>query len=165
MKSDKAVPAVRGVVARTSAPQRAALLMKRHFIAALAALAVTSCASDAPSSIPASGPIPERDSGTGYKTPDEALVGLRQKPGVKIYEHNGWTVAQDDADRAVWSFTPANHPAHPAVVKRYAYEEGGSVWVRMGVICGASKEACDALVREFKALTDRTAKEMQQSTK
>lgn len=132
----------------------------KSFAAFASVLLLASCASAPDQTVPATGPIPERDAKLGYKTPEEALAGLRQKPGVRIYERHGWTVAEDKPDNAVWSFTPSGHPAHPAVVKRYAYEEKGAVYVRMGVICGASKEACDALVREFNALTERAAKEM-----
>ena len=116
--------------------------------------------------IPSTGPIPEEQSAQlGYATPEEALAGLRKKSGVRIYDHDGWTVAEDKADKAVWSFTPSTHPAYPSVVKRYVYEESGKVWVRMGVICGASKEACDALVRDFNALTEQTAQQVRGQSK
>jgi hypothetical protein len=131
----------------------------KQLLMMLAAAAFVSCAANDATELPASGPLPEKDAQIGYKTPAEALDALRQKPGVRVYEHNGWTVAQDNVEPSVWSFTPASHPAHPAVVKRYMQEKDGQLFVRTGVICGASKEACDALVREFDALTRRTIKE------
>jgi hypothetical protein len=53
-------------------------------------------------------------------------------------------------------FAPASHPAHPAVVKRVVRARpGGGSDVNMSVLCEASKEACDQLVREFDAMNRR----------
>lgn len=108
--------------------------------------------------LPAEGPLPEvTDSAIGYASPEEALAALRLKPGAKLSEQDGWTIVQDAEDArhiALWSFTPPGHPAHPAMVKRTFYEEGGRVWMTMEVRCGAGKRACDDLVRQFQALDD-----------
>jgi hypothetical protein len=140
--------------------------MKSNLALTLLTAGLVACASEPLSNVPDSGPIPEVASADiGYRTPQEALTTLRTKPGVKIREERGWTVATDASEYAVWSFTPEGHPAHPAVIKRYSYEEGGRVMMQMKVICGAAKESCDQLVRDFNELNRRAAESMQQRTK
>jgi hypothetical protein len=93
-----------------------------------------------------------------------SLDALRKKSGVKIREQQGWTIVEDqetDNATALWTFTPNGHPASPSVVKRIVYEENGQVFIRMGVICGAAKESCDALVRDFQALNDKIKSDIQ----
>lgn len=121
------------------------------------------CASNNPTAFPPSGPLPEQDAKLGYNTPDEALHALRKKPGVKIREQQGWTIVEEPNSSngvALWSFAPQSHPAFPSAVKRYAYEENGAMMLRMGIICGSTKESCDALVREFQALNDRMIEDL-----
>lgn len=88
----------------------------------------------------------------GYESPARAMAALRAKPGVVFTEQRGWTVAEDRADYAVWSFVPSGHPAHPAVVRRRVVERDGAMFVDMQVLCTAKKPACDALVQEFQDL-------------
>ena len=109
-------------------------------------------------------PLPEVEtSAIGYPTVAAALAALRTKPGVTIRVEDGWTIAEERADRssAVWSFTPQGHPAHPAAVKRTTYEEDGQVWIDMQVLCQAAKAPCDTLVREFQELNDRIRTSLQ----
>jgi hypothetical protein len=110
--------------------------------------------------VPATGPIPEAGHSTiGYANVAEALSALLNKKGVKITEHDGWTVIQEgqpgDAQFALWSFSPASYPAYPAVAKRTVYERNGSVWIDLSVQCEASKAACDQMVRAFQAMNER----------
>lgn len=88
----------------------------------------------------------------GYASPAQAMAALRAKPGVVFTEQRGWTVAEDRADYAVWSFVPSEHPAHPAVVRRRVVERDGAMFVDMQVLCTAKKPACDALLQEFQDL-------------
>jgi hypothetical protein len=103
----------------------------------------------AASAQPAPSPPP---SGIGYPTVTAALAALRAKSGVKVHEQAGWTVVDDPETTSIWSFTPAGHPAHPAVIRRTIVQEGKDIFVRMGVLCQASKPACDKLVAEFEAM-------------
>jgi hypothetical protein len=109
------------------------------------------------------GPLPEtRQSSIGYGSVREALAALRIKPGVEILERDEWILVQDlesDKSMALWSFAPASYPAYPSVVKRSVFERDGAVHVEMQVLCEATKEACDQLVREFQELTDRMKQE------
>lgn len=133
----------------------------------VAALLLSACASQ--SSVPREGAIPERDANIGYSTPQEALDALRNKSTARIREERGWIVVTDDPEsattKAVWSFTPEAHPAHPAVIKRTVYEEKGAVWMRTGIICGGSKDECDKLVRQFNELNQRAQESMRNQKK
>jgi len=103
------------------------------------------------------GPLPEvRTPDIGYRTVAEALAALRARTDVSISTVRGWLIVTDDANRTVWSFAPDTYIAHPAVVKRSVYSSAGrgSV-IHMSVLCEASKEACDQLVREFDAMDRR----------
>lgn len=101
---------------------------------------------------PAPAPAPGGRNQLGYESPAQAMTALRAKPGVVFTEQRGWTVAEDRADHAVWSFVPSGHPAHPAVVRRRIVERDGAMFVDMQVLCRAQRPACDALVQEFQEL-------------
>lgn len=94
----------------------------------------------------------EQDPSIGYPSVDAARQALTSKPGVRTADRQGWYIVQDPADLSVWSFTPQSHEAHPAAVKRTIVQKDGTVFVRMNVLCGASKEACDRLVAQFNEL-------------
>lgn len=92
----------------------------------------------------------------GYDSPEAALAALRQRAEVRVFEQNGWTVADDKANRTWWSFTPAGHPAHPSGVKRVVVQApNGDVSIAMTAKCGAREEACEALLVEFHLMNDR----------
>lgn len=84
-----------------------------------------------------------------YRSVAEALAGLRSKPGTEMSVQGKWTIAYESAAHVIWSFAPEDHPAYPAVVKRAVVVRDGKTMIDMGVICQASKSACDGLVREF----------------
>ena len=90
-----------------------------------------------------------------YPTPAAALEALRTKPGVDVSMRDGWTIVSDPNERTVWSFTPASHPAYPAVVKRMVVTTPDAIGIRTSVLCGASPDACTHLVDEFKKLNER----------
>jgi len=117
----------------------------------------------APENLAAAEPLPEQPSSTiGYPTPEAALAALRAKPGVEFSSQDGWTIATDDADNAVWSFPPQRDPAYPAVVRRrMTAAPGGKVAVQMDVLCSATKTACDDLVRAFDRMNDEARRQLQ----
>jgi hypothetical protein len=114
------------------------------------------CSGPAP---PRHGSLPESErSDIGYASVREALTALRATPGAQVGEQDGWTIVQareSDKSMALWSFTPPNDPANPSAVKRVVTEKDGSVQIEMHVLCEASKQACDQLVRDFEALNER----------
>ena len=91
----------------------------------------------------------------GYLTVAAALDGMRTKSGVNVSIQGSWTVIEDGATSSIWSFTPAGHPAHPAVVRRTIVQQGNDIFVNMGVLCEAAKPSCDKLVAEFQELNNK----------
>ena len=108
-------------------------------------------------------PVESGKSTIGYETVAEALAALEAKPGVTVRdEADGWTVVGDG--RALWSFTPEGHPAHPSAAKREAVERDGQIVIEMAVLCQAGKEPCDQLVRDFATLNDRIGAQARQES-
>ena len=102
------------------------------------------------------GDLPESDANAiGYATVDDALRALRADRTISESEQNGWLVFQDEAHKTIWSFPPKDHPAFPSAVKREFTKRDGAVYLQMHVLCGASKKACDQLVRDFKTLNQQ----------
>jgi hypothetical protein len=97
----------------------------------------------------------------GYPTVAAALEALKAKKGVAVSDHGGWTVVEDKAAQAYWSFTPPGHPAHPAVVKRTVISENGGASMRMTALCQAAKEPCDQLMASFQQLNERMIQALQ----
>jgi hypothetical protein len=89
------------------------------------------------------------------------LAALRAKPGVSITQQDGWTIAEDRENDTVWSFTPSDHPAHPAAIKRALVKTGDTISLVMSAKCGASKAACDKLIDEFRAMNERVRENLQ----
>lgn len=101
-----------------------------------------------------------QDGGIGYPTVSAALDALKARSDIAISVQGGWTIVEDKAAHAIWSFTPADHAAHPAAVRREIVEQGGGVAVKMTALCQASKEACDKLMEDFKVLNARMGQEV-----
>jgi len=99
--------------------------------------------------IPRSGPLPEvANTAIEYHTVAEALSALRARHDVTVSTQHGWTIITDEKNLTIWSFAPNSYPAHPAVVKRvFRDRPSGGSDISMSVLCEASKEACDQLVR------------------
>ena len=127
------------------------------------ALACASFAGPPATSPPdASAPLPEDpNTDIGYPSVDAALAGLHAKPGVVFSTRDGWTVADDKATLTLWSFPPPGHPAYPSAVMRQLVQMGGGWGVTMKVMCGATKAACDDLVRSFEALNEKMRADLQ----
>lgn len=95
----------------------------------------------------------------GYPSVAAALAALRARSDVQISQQQGWTIITETDTLVNWSFTPPGNPAHPSAVRRSIVTEGGQTYIKMGVRCESSKEACDKLVRDFNALNSRMAAE------
>lgn len=93
--------------------------------------------------------------GIGFPTVAAALEALKARSDVNISVQSGWTIANDRSASTIWSFTPADHPAYPAAVKRAIVSKDGGLYVNMTALCQASKAACDKLMSDFKALNER----------
>jgi hypothetical protein len=94
---------------------------------------------------------------------EEALAALRARTDVTFTTQSGWTIATEGEGLTIWSFTPADHPAHPAYVKRWSFQKDGAWYLDMQVMCGASKAACDKLVSDFQKLNEQMRESIQKS--
>ncbi len=56
----------------------------------------------------------------------EKLSELKDDKSFNVYEQGGWTIASSQ-DGVMYSFTPTNHPAHPAYVDRRVIERDGAI--------------------------------------
>lgn len=108
----------------------------------------------APAAAQNGGPAPEvSESPIDYPSVAAAQADLKGRPDVQTSAQGDWTIIVQQQPRALWSFPDARHPAYPAAVRREVVTgPDGKVYVRMQVLCEASKHACDDLVRSFQAL-------------
>jgi hypothetical protein len=107
-------------------------------------------------------------SGVGYRTVSAALESLRSMPGIDITttKPDGWTIASDSKNNVQWSFTPSQHYAYPAVVKRAVKQRpDGNIYIEMTALCEADKASCDKLIEEFKALNERIGQNVRRKLK
>lgn len=102
----------------------------------------------------------QEGNGVGFPNVAAALEALKARSDVDISVQGGWTIVEDGAAKAIWSFTPPDHPAHPAVVKRAIVSRDGAVSVHMTALCQSRKTACDKLIDEFKQLNERMSEAM-----
>ena len=125
---------------------------------------ITACAHVSPAP-PA--PQPESKTGeVGYPDVASARRALLARTDAHSYTTpDGWLVVEVPSEYALWSFTPPGDPADPSVVKRNVVTQDGNVYITMHVLCGASKEACDDLVRRFEALNEKTRQSLQQGSR
>ena len=83
------------------------------------------------------------------------LAQLKSDPNVQVRVERGWHIAEVKSERALYSFTPESHPAHPSYVKREVIEKDGAVYIETSARCGAEKSVCDQLVRDFIELNNK----------
>jgi hypothetical protein len=146
--------------------------MRIHFTLARLPIAVcglimVACTS-APTPPPAASWTPSErqttETSIGYASVADALTTLRSRGDVDVSEQNGWTIISEPAKQSLWSFTPPNHPAHPAAVRRTVVQQGSTIGVQMSVLCQAERAACDKLVAEFQTLNERMRQDIQRRT-
>ena len=91
-----------------------------------------------------------------FKSVDEALATLEASPEAVLTEYEGWKVfnVKENSVYNLWSFTPAEHPAHPSVVKRTIFKKNGELFIEMDAICESTQIFCEALMEDFKAIND-----------
>jgi hypothetical protein len=123
------------------------IMLRRSAIVATAAAVLAACAAGYQ-------PDPVEATRIGYPTVDAALAAVRARPGVTESQNDGRTVIEDNARYETWHFSPAGHPAHPAVVKRTVLSGVGGTRTQTAALCGGGKAECDKLVAQFQA-TDK----------
>ncbi|GAB4114396.1 MAG: hypothetical protein Tsb0027_03080 [Wenzhouxiangellaceae bacterium] len=95
-----------------------------------------------------------------FQSVEEVYEYLRSADGVSIRTEQGWTIAEQNEDMALWSFTTEGHPAHPAVFMRQVVIDKEQISLRTWGICEAEKEACDMLSAEFEKLNQNIREQM-----
>ena len=90
----------------------------------------------------------------GYPSVADALSTLQAREDVFISMEDGWTIITEPGGLTIWSFSPPDQPAYPAVAKRVFYQEEGAWFIKMDVRCEARKTACDQLQQDFEALNE-----------
>lgn len=106
-------------------------------------------------------PTEEPASTIGYPSVADALAALQAREDVFISIEDGWTIITEPGGLTIWSFTPPDQPAYPAVAKRVFYQEEGAWFIKMDVRCEASKTACDQLQQDFEALNESMREAME----
>ena len=117
---------------------------------------------DTPASPATESPIPEQTSSLGYSSVAEALADLKTKDTVSVEVSQGWTIVTEADGLTTWSFTPSNHPAHPAVAKRVLFEGQDGWQIQMDVLCEAEKASCDQFVKDFEILNEQMRQAIEQ---
>src|SRR5712692_8164957 len=96
-----------------------------------------------------------RNASIGYSSVEAGLGALRVRKDIGVSVRDGWTIFSEEGGLTLWSFTPDNHPAHPAVVRRQMTQKDGAWYVNMNTLCEATKAACDKLIEDFRVLNER----------
>ena len=91
-----------------------------------------------------------------FPTVAAAYEALKADPTAEFKEEDGWIVvtSKEGENTALWSFTPPDHPAHPAVAKRGTIWFNGNLILDMRLMCLAERKDCDALYEDFVALNN-----------
>jgi hypothetical protein len=76
---------------------------------------------------------------------------VRQNHGasLEVFEDKQLIAFSDERTLTFWVFTLKKHPAHPALITRQVYEEGGQVRVRQIGYFAASEDEFAKLFREY----------------
>ena len=85
------------------------------------------------------------------------LEKLKKDPSAKINQQSGWSIVSltEDGNRVIWFFSPKEHAAHPAVIKKTISVKDGSIETVITTVCEATKQKCDDLTRQFKSINEK----------
>ncbi len=78
----------------------------------------------------------------------------------EVHRDQYYVAYQDPKATTMWTFTLPGIPSHPAVVCRQPVKDGEMMKLHMDVNCNGDERACDALVKDFRALNSNMAKAM-----
>lgn len=107
---------------------------------------------------------PDRPELCGMTAPTIAELHTRIAARLPGLPGNERFVAYEDArNMRVWTFTTAAHPAHPAVACRTVTEVNGQALLDLQIDCRSTRENCDALYREFEALSARMRRDLERA--
>jgi hypothetical protein len=117
---------------------------------------------DMPAALANETSVPAQSSPLAYSSVAEALADLKTRENISIEVSQGWTIVTETDGLTTWSFTPTNHPAHPAVAKRVLYEDQAGWHIKMDILCEAEKAACDQFVKDFETLNEQMRQAIEQ---
>ena len=139
--------------------------MRYLFFAIVVALAfiIPTCSSKQATEVPEPTPVltEEPASTIGYPSVADALSALQAREDVVVSMEAGWTIITEPGGLTIWSFSPPDQPAYPAVARRVLYQEAGAWFIKMDVRCEAEKAACDELQQDFEALNENMREAME----
>lgn len=99
----------------------------------------------------------------GYDSVGEAYEALRKDPGTEVTVQKGWPLASQivNGNRVLWTFTPKDHAAFPAAIRREIAEKDGALVIEMTTLCEAAKADCDRLIEDFESLNKKVKRAME----
>jgi len=97
------------------------------------------------------------DSSIPYDSVEEALSTLESNAEATLTEYEGWKIFNltENGVYILWSFTPAEHPAHPSVVKRSILKKSDKLFIDMEALCESTNIFCGALMEDFNAINEQ----------
>ena len=96
------------------------------------------------------------ENGIPYDSVEAALAALESNSEAVLTEYEGWKVfnVKENGVYNLWSFTSAEHPAHPSVVKRSILKKSDKLFIDMEALCESTNIFCEALMEDFKAINE-----------
>ena len=93
----------------------------------------------------------------GYASIEEAFDALENDQSATMTLYEGWTIfnQKNNGVYVIWSFTSADHPTHPTVVRREIVKRGDEISIKMDALCHSSRLDCDQLMAEFEKINAR----------
>ncbi len=106
---------------------------------------------------PAAGAATDEPAPIVHASVAAVLASLRADATAEFREQRGWTVvaSREGAHPVEWFFTPEGHEAHPAVVKRTAFERDGVGFIDLAALCQVEQLPCDRLLDDFRQRHER----------
>jgi hypothetical protein len=102
--------------------------------------------------------------GVGFKTVEEAMTVLKDKPGVTVTtrSRDQWIIINEPWLKINWSFAPVGHYAYPAVVRRdIKVNDEGKLVMQTRALCDSGRSACERLIAEFNESNRRAYENLQ----
>lgn len=95
------------------------------------------------------------DGSIEYPSVEAALQRLKNQPAANISTQGGWTIISlvEEGHHVIWFFSPQEHDAYPAMVKRTYLEKDGGIEIVTTTSCQAPKKKCDALAEQFSKIS------------
>ena len=98
------------------------------------------------------------ESTIGNDATDYSLIleKLKKNPSAKFNQRSGWSIVSlsEGNGRVIWFFSPKDHDAHPAMMKKTISVKGGHTETVITTLCDAGKKTCDDLIKQFEVINE-----------